>query len=34
MPNRAIVARDIRVLLGFARLDVFDGDALFLGPLH
>ena len=34
VPNRAIVALDIGVLLGFARLDIFNRYAPFLGPLH
>jgi hypothetical protein len=32
MPNRAVVALDVGVLLGLAGLDVLDGDAAFLGP--
>ena len=32
MPNRAVVAFDVGVLLGLSWLDVLDGDAPFLGP--
>ena len=32
MPDSAVVALDIGVLLGLSGLDVLDGDALFLGP--
>ncbi len=32
MPNRAVVALDVGVLLGLPGLDVLDCDALFLGP--
>jgi hypothetical protein len=32
MPDRAVVALDIGVLLRLTGLDVLDGDALFLGP--
>ena len=34
MAHRAIVALDIGVLLGLARLDLCDGDTSFLSPLH
>jgi hypothetical protein len=32
MPNCAVVARDIGILLGLPGLDVLDRNALFLGP--
>ena len=34
MANRSVVTLELGVLLGFAWLDIFDGDAAFLGPLH
>ncbi len=32
VPDGAVVALDICVLLGLTRLDMLDGDAPFLGP--
>jgi hypothetical protein len=32
VPNGAVVALDIGVLLGLSGLDVLNSDALFLGP--
>ena len=32
MPDGAVVALDVSVLLWLAGLDVLDGDARFLGP--
>jgi len=32
--HRAVVPLDIGVLLGLSGLDVFQPNALFLGPLH
>ena len=32
MPDGAVVALDLGVLLGLARLDVLNSDAPFLGP--
>ena len=32
MPDGAVVALDVGVLLGLAGLDVLDGDAPFPGP--
>ncbi len=32
MPDGAVVALDVGVLLGLAGLDVLDGDPMFLGP--
>ena len=34
MPNGAVVALDIGILLWLARLDVVQGDALVLSPFH
>ena len=34
VPHCAIIAFDIGILLGLAGLDIFNGDAFFLGPLH
>ena len=34
MAHRSIVGFDIGVLLGLARLDICDGDTVFLSPLH
>lgn len=34
MPDRPVVALDMGVLLGLAGLDVSQGDALLLGPVH
>ena len=32
VPDGSIVALDVRILLGFARLDVLDGNPTLLGP--
>ena len=32
--NGAVIAFDVRVLLGLARLDVFKPDVALLGPSH
>ena len=34
MPNRAVVALDIGVLLGLSGLGVLDVDAALCGPCH
>ncbi len=34
MPDGAVVALDVGVLLRLARLDVRQGDAIFLSPLQ
>ena len=34
VPHGAIVALDLRFLLGLSGLDIFDGHAAFLGPFH
>ena len=34
MPDRAVVALDVGVLLRLARLDMRQGDALFLSPFQ